>query len=120
MARNGLKKNLAIGVSVCAIIGAVATAWIQLGFPLPASAEDVKKLTKKQAQIGIALYRDRERTLRRERQKLQWDTSSAQQSNAPPAQVQMMQDQTEELKIKEQDAADERKQFERQYINAEQ
>lgn len=114
-----LSSRLGMIVSAFTIVGLTATAWINLGMPLPASAEDVRKLTKGQAQIGIELYKDREKDLRKERYRLQWETQKAKQKNAPASQTQLMDEQTEELKVDLEDARLKRLWYEQQLINAE-
>ncbi len=114
-----LKVELAIAVSIFTIIGFMATAWIYFDFPTFAMAEDVRKLSKTQAQIGIDLYKDREKELRRERRQLQWKTKAAIKNKAPLEQIQMMEEQVEELQVEQQEATFTRKQYEHQYINAE-
>jgi len=114
-----VKSVLTIGVSVCAIVGAIATAWIHLGFPLPASAEDVRILTKGQAKLGIEVYKEREKELRREKRQLQWKTKDAIKNKASSEQIQMMEEQVEELQVEQQEATSTRKKYEQQYINAE-
>jgi len=114
-----LKTELAIAISIFTIIGIMATAWIQLGFPLPASAEDVRVLTKGQAKLGIEVYKEREKELRREKRQLQWKTKDAIKNKAPSEQIQMMEEQVEELQVEQQEATSTRKQYEQQYINAE-
>lgn len=55
-----------------ALLGMLVTAWIQLGFPLPASAEDVKRLSKGQANIGIKVQLQAEAQIRRDLFELRW------------------------------------------------
>jgi len=55
-----------------ALLGMFVTAWIQLGFPLPASAEDVKRLSKGQANIGIKVQLQAEAQIRRDLFELRW------------------------------------------------
>lgn len=55
-----------------ALLGMLVTAWIQLGFPLPASAEDVKRLSKGQANIGIKVQLQAEARIRRDLFELRW------------------------------------------------
>lgn len=114
-----LKSVLTIGTLIFMIIGGVATAWLQLGFPMFASAEDVKILTKGQAQIGIVQSQNIEKQLRKERRQLQWDLRAAKKNEASPAQIQLMEQQIEELEIEKEEYTNRRRQYERQFIEAE-
>lgn len=113
------KSALTIGTLTFMIIGGITTAWIQLGFPMFASAEDVKILTKGQAQIGIVQSKNIEKQLRKERRQLQWDLGAAKKNEASPAQIQLMEQQIEELEIEKEEYTNRRRQYERQYIEAE-
>ncbi len=55
-----------------ALLGMFVTAWVQLGFPIPASAEDVKRLSKGQANIGIKVQLQAEAQIRRDLFELRW------------------------------------------------
>lgn len=46
--------------------------WIQFGFPVPATAEDVRKLSKGQADIGIKVQLQAEKQIRGELFDLKW------------------------------------------------
>lgn len=73
--KNGLKiwiKRMALATAIIILFGLVLDIWIRLDLPRPAMAADVKNLNKRQAGIGIELYRDRENDLIKVKREYRW------------------------------------------------
>lgn len=58
------------GFSLC--LTAISALWIQFGLPIPATAGDLKKVTARQAEIGIKVQLQTERDIRRDLFDLRW------------------------------------------------
>ncbi len=68
-----IKKGVRFTTGVFVLLGMVVGAWLQLGFPVPATAEDVKRLSKGQATIGLKVQLEVEKDLRREISAQEWE-----------------------------------------------
>ena len=64
---------------------AFGALWVQLGFPVPASAEDIRTLSKEQAKIGIRVQLQTESSLRREIFQLKWELRRVTEAKNPTA-----------------------------------
>ena len=77
-----VRKAVKFTVGVFGLIAMFCAAWVQLGFPVPATAADVKELSKGQAQIGIQVQLQAEKAIRRDLFDLRWKLREIQASNA--------------------------------------
>ncbi len=68
-----IKKGVRFTTGVFVLLGMIVGAWLQLGFPVPATAEDVKRLSKGQATIGLKVQLEVEKDLRREISAQEWE-----------------------------------------------
>ena len=60
------RKFIRFAIAVLTLVGMMAAAWVQLGGPVPATAEDVEKLSAGQARLGIKVQLTAEKALRKE------------------------------------------------------
>ena len=116
-----MKKNLKLILLVLSIIIAFALVWNLMGFPVPASSEDIRILTHGQAKIGIAVHEDRGKDLRREKRELEimlGELSFSKQSPMIIRQTRRVRTQIEEIQIEYEKAVKIRGVYEKQYIEA--
>jgi len=74
-------KRVAFVTGAIVLLGLVLDTWIRFGLPVPATAADINKLSKGQAQIGIKVQSQEERRLRGEIRSLSFQLKSLQRKN---------------------------------------
>lgn len=117
-----LKKRLKVILLVLSIIIAIPLAWNMTGLPVPASAEDIRILTRGQAKIGIAVHEDRGKDFRREKRELEImldELEYAKQTAIIKRQKRRVTTQIQEIQVEYEKTIKHREKYEKQFIAAE-